>query len=229
MTCADAPILGPAPCSGAALRAEDVPGLDFAKCGGLLPAIVQDATCGDVLMLGYMNAEALRRTLSSGRVTFWSRSRGELWEKGATSGHALILVEVRCDCDRDALLVLARPSGPACHRGTRSCFADAPLTSAARLAFLARLETIIAARIGQGGAASYTARLHASGTQRMAQKLAEEGVEVALAAVADSGRAALRGECADLLFHLLVLLHDRDLDLAGVVEELEQRHAARQG
>jgi phosphoribosyl-ATP pyrophosphohydrolase/phosphoribosyl-AMP cyclohydrolase len=202
--------------------------LDFAKSGGLLPAIVQHAVTGAVLMLGYMNAEALQATRARRRVVFWSRSKARLWEKGETSGHSLELVDIATDCDRDALLVTARPAGPVCHLGTLTCFGDAPRSSAAHFAFLPELEAVIEARAAAGATSSYTARLLAAGPQRMAQKVGEEGLEVALAAVCESD-AKLVSESADLLYHLAVLLKARGLGLAAVVAELETRHQAPAG
>jgi len=205
---------------------DDVPALDWDKDGGLLPAIVQHARTGRVLMLGYMNEAALRETLRQGRVVFYSRSRQVLWTKGETSGHYLNLVDVSTDCDTDALLVLADPIGPTCHKGTESCFADAAPADAQRLAFLGLLENIIANRIADQPEGSYTARLFAEGPGRIAQKVGEEGVETALAAVSrdDDG---LVSECADLLFHVLLLLKSRDLSLDRVVDELRARHASK--
>jgi len=205
---------------------DDLVALDWNKGAGLLPAIVQHARTGRVLMLGYMNEAALRETLRQGRVIFYSRSRQCLWTKGETSGHYLNLVDVSTDCDSDALLVLADPIGPTCHKGTESCFADAAPPDAQRLAFLALLENIIANRIADQPEGSYTARLFAEGPGRIAQKLGEEGVETALAAVSrdDDG---LISECADLVFHLLVLLKSRELTLERVVEELRARHASK--
>lgn len=205
---------------------ESLQDLDWDKAGGLLPAIVQHARSGRVLMLGYMNEAALAETLRRGRVVFFSRSRGELWLKGETSGNYLDLVQVTTDCDRDSLLVLAQPTGPTCHKGTESCFAEARRTDAERLAFLGLLETTIEARIADKPEGSYTARLFAQGPSRLAQKVGEEGLETALAAVTrdDDG---LRSEAADLLFHLLVLLKARGLSFADVIEELRSRHGAR--
>ena len=205
---------------------DDVVALDWNKGGGLLPAVVQHARTGRVLMLGYMNEAALRETLRQGRVVFYSRSRQCLWTKGETSGHFLNLVDVSTDCDSDALLVLADPIGPTCHKGTEACFADAAPVDAQRLAFLGLLENIIANRIADQPEGSYTARLFAEGPGRIAQKLGEEGVETALAAVSrdDDG---LVSECADLVFHLLVLLKSRQLTLERVVEELRARHASK--
>jgi phosphoribosyl-AMP cyclohydrolase / phosphoribosyl-ATP pyrophosphohydrolase len=197
----------------------------FGTADGLLPAIVQHADTGAVLMLAWMNREALRATLEAGRVTFFSRSRGQLWEKGATSGNTLDLVAVHTDCDRDALLVLARPRGPACHLGTRTCFGDDAVAASERLGFLAQLEDVIADRASRRDEASYTARLLASGRRRVAQKVGEEAVEVTLAATAGSDQEVV-AESADLLYHLLVLLRERGIALARVVEELEARHRA---
>jgi len=205
---------------------DDVGSLDWSKGGGLVPAIVQHARTGRVLMLGYMNDAALRQTLASGRVAFYSRSRETLWIKGETSGHFLNVVDVSTDCDADALLVLADPVGPTCHKGTESCFADAAPPDAQRLAFLALLENIIANRIADQPDGSYTAKLFARGPSRIAQKVGEEGVETALAAVTRDD-AGLISECADLLFHLLVLLKSRELTLGQVTDELRARHAAK--
>ena len=205
---------------------DDVGTLDWGKGGGLLPAIVQHARTGRVLMLGYMNDAALRETLGGGRVVFYSRSRETLWLKGETSGHYLNVVDVSTDCDSDAILVLADPIGPTCHTGSESCFADAASTDAQRLAFLALLENIIANRIADQPEDSYTAQLFAKGPSRIAQKVGEEGVETALAAVTRDDQG-LVSECADLLFHLLVLLKSRAISLETVVDELRARHAAK--
>jgi phosphoribosyl-ATP pyrophosphohydrolase/phosphoribosyl-AMP cyclohydrolase len=205
---------------------DDVGALDWDKGGGLLPAIVQHARTGRVLMLGYMNDAALRETLSGGRVVFYSRSRETLWTKGETSGHYLNVVDVSTDCDLDAILVLADPIGPTCHKGTESCFAEAAPADAQRLGFLALLENIIANRIADQPEDSYTAKLFAKGTGRIAQKVGEEGVETALAAVTRDDQGLI-GECADLLYHLLVLLKSRELALERVVDELKARHASK--
>lgn len=208
------------------MRAEDIARLDWAKGAGLVPAIIQHATSGSVLMLGYMNEVALRDTLSSGLVVLFSRARNRLWMKGETSGHRLHVVSVNVDCDADTILVLAEPQGPVCHRGTPTCFADQSPTEAQRLAFLSELEAVIAQRIAEKPEGSYTARLFAGGPTRIAQKIGEEGVEVALASVAgDDGKVL--GESADLLYHLLLLLKSRNLSLAQVVTELASRHQQR--
>ncbi|CAN4279654.1 bifunctional phosphoribosyl-AMP cyclohydrolase/phosphoribosyl-ATP diphosphatase HisIE [Pseudoxanthomonas sp. LjRoot125] len=192
--------------------------LDWAKGDGLLPAIVQDAATLRVLMLGYMNRDALDATLDSRRVTFFSRSKQRLWTKGESSGHVLELVSVDVDCDDDSLLVLAHPRGPTCHLQRASCFPDAPG------AFLAELDTVIARRERERPTDSYTTRLFDAGVRRIAQKVGEEGVETALAAVAQDD-AALLGESADLLYHLIVLLRARGLSLDDAVAMLAQRHA----
>jgi phosphoribosyl-ATP pyrophosphohydrolase/phosphoribosyl-AMP cyclohydrolase len=205
---------------------EEIGRLDWAKGGGLLPAIVQHARTGRVLMLGYMNEPALHETLTGRHVVFYSRSRRAMWTKGESSGHFLDVVDVSTDCDSDAILVLADPVGPTCHKGTESCFAQAASFDAQRLAFLALLEQIIARRIAEQPEGSYTARLFGEGSGRIAQKIGEEGVEVALAAVSrdDDGLVA---ECADLVYHLLLLLKSRDLTLERVAEELKARHASK--
>jgi phosphoribosyl-ATP pyrophosphohydrolase/phosphoribosyl-AMP cyclohydrolase len=205
---------------------DDVSKLDWSKGNGLLPAVVQHARTGRVLMLGYMNEMALRETLSGGHVVFFSRSRQALWTKGETSGHFLDVVDVSSDCDADSILVLADPLGPTCHKGTESCFAQASPPDAQRLAFLALLEQVIAQRIADQPEGSYTARLFGQGPGRIAQKIGEEGVEVALAAISRDDDE-LVGECADLVFHLLLLLKSRDLTLERVAEELRARHASK--
>ena len=177
-------------------------------------------------MLGYMNAEALQATLDSKRVTFFSRSKQRLWTKGETSGNFLALVELAADCDNDSLLVTAQPHGPTCHTGTESCFGDDIASDASRLAFLTRLQSALAPRIADKPEGSYPARTLAQGPARMAQKVGEEGVEVALAAVTQTDEKLL-GESADLVFHLALLLKSRHLSLRDVVGELERRHAAK--
>lgn len=204
----------------------DADTLAWEKMDGLLPAVVQDAADGRVLMVAYMNPEALAHSLESGFVTFWSRSRGELWTKGETSGNRLELAEVHADCDADCLLVLARPQGPTCHRGTDSCFdgeAAGDKHPRPQLAFLAELDRVIARREAERPEDSYTTRLFASGVKRIAQKVGEEGVETALAAAAGEPEE-LANEAADLLYHLLVLLRARNLDLAEIIRTLEARH-----
>lgn len=204
-----------------------LPTLDWDKNNGLLPAIVQDASTGAVLMLGYMSRESLAATQADGRVTFWSRSQQRLWTKGETSGNFLEVCSICADCDRDALLILAQPAGPACHLGTTTCWGDAaPRSMAQRLEFLARLEQIVAQRIVDPPEGSYTAQLVGEGLTRIAQKVGEEGVELALAAVAQSDEAVVR-EAADLIYHMALLLKAKGLSLTQVVAELEARHAEK--
>lgn len=212
--------------AGTPIEVSDIDTLSFDKTGGLLPAIVQHAVTGAVLMVGYMNREALRETLSRRHVVFYSRSKQRLWEKGETSGHFLELDGIRTDCDRDALLVTARPLGPVCHEGTVTCFGDEAVTQAERLAFLATLESVIGQRIAESPEGSYTARIFNAGPRRIAQKVGEEGVEVALAGVAEPDDKVV-SESADLIFHLLLLLRSRGLSLQRVVGELALRHSAK--
>ena len=196
--------------------------IDFAKGHGLVPAIIQDADTQQVLMLGYMNEEALAATRRTGKVTFFSRSKGRLWTKGETSGNEFALVDVTPDCDSDALLIRARPSGPACHRGTPSCFGDSGATGTG---FLGLLDGIVASRLANPDPeSSYTARLAAKGLSRVAQKVGEEGVEAALAG-AGGPDEEVAGEAADLLYHLIVLLRVRGMKLADALAVLEKRHA----
>lgn len=196
--------------------------LDWNKGGdGLVPAIVQHAHDGRVLMLGYMNREALQTTQACGKVTFYSRSRQRLWTKGERSGNVLELYAVHADCDADTLLVLALPRGPTCHNGTASCFGDAGVHATA---FLGELDALVAQRDAARPEGSYTTQLFESGTRRIAQKVGEEGVETALAAVAQADDA-LVDEAADLVYHLLVLLRSRGLGLADVAARLRARHA----
>ena len=205
----------------------DIDALDFDKGNGLLPGVVQDAKTGTVLMLGYLNREALQETIKRRRVVFFSRSRGALWEKGETSGNTLNLVSVVADCDNDALLLRVNPVGPTCHRNTPSCFGDGQPPNRDGLPFLAQLEDIIEKRIAESPEGSYVAKLYASGLKRMAQKVGEEGVEVALAAQS-AGNEELVSEAADLLFHLALLLRARDLSLEAVAGELAARHRTRE-
>ncbi|MFK2875583.1 bifunctional phosphoribosyl-AMP cyclohydrolase/phosphoribosyl-ATP diphosphatase HisIE [Rhodanobacter hydrolyticus] len=201
----------------------DLARLDWPKGDGLLPAVVQHWLTGEVLMLGYMNADALAETQRSGHVTFWSRSKQRLWTKGESSGHVLALKSIRVDCDADTLLLQAEPHGPTCHNGTSSCFGDDVRPP---LGFLAELDVLVARRDADRPQGSYTTRLFEGGVRRIAQKVGEEGVETALAAVAQ-GEKELLGEAADLLFHLVVLLRARGLSLADAAGVLERRHAAR--
>lgn len=189
---------------------------------GLLPLIVQHAVSGKVLMQGFANSEAVSTTLQSGRVTFFSRSKNRLWTKGESSGHFLQLQSLSADCDRDSLLALALPDGPTCHVGTETCWHDAH-SNAPALSFLTDLEAVIASRQHADPKSSYTASLFARGVKRIAQKVGEEGVESALAAMAGD-REELKNEAADLIFHLLVLLRSQDLQLNDVIDVLKARH-----
>lgn len=201
--------------------------IDWSVGDGLLPAIVQDAASGAVLMLAFMNREAYELTLSTRRVTFFSRSRRRLWVKGETSGHFLDLKSMTLDCDADALLVLATPQGPTCHLNTPTCWgADPPRPAVQELEFLTTLESLLERRIAERPEGSYTTRLLGEGTRRIAQKVGEEGLELALASVAQS-KAEVVGEAADLLYHTLLLLKVKDISLATVVNELRHRHAGR--
>ena len=197
---------------------QTLPALDWAKGDGLLPVVIQDARNLRVLMLGYMDLAALQMTCDTGKVTFFSRSKQRLWMKGESSENWLNLVDIQVDCDNDTLLVLANPDGPTCHKGTASCFPAAPGN------FLAELDALVEQRQQQMPEGSYTSKLFTKGTRHIAQKVGEEGVEAALAAVAQ-GREELTGEAADLLFHLTVLLRDRGLGLADVEALLKARHA----
>ncbi|MBD2784303.1 bifunctional phosphoribosyl-AMP cyclohydrolase/phosphoribosyl-ATP diphosphatase HisIE [Xenorhabdus sp. DI] len=202
------------------LTAQEIEQLDWEKVANLMPVIVQHATSGSVLMMGYMDQEALNITLNSGKVTFFSRTKQRLWTKGESSGHFLNLVGLYPDCDNDTLLALVEPIGPTCHKGTESCFAPAQT----EWGFLYELEQLLANRKNASPDSSYTARLYASGTKRIAQKVGEEGVETALAATVND-REELTNEAADLIYHLLVLLQDQDLDLSRIIQQLRERHS----
>ncbi|MEQ4673788.1 bifunctional phosphoribosyl-AMP cyclohydrolase/phosphoribosyl-ATP diphosphatase HisIE [Providencia vermicola] len=201
------------------LTTEQCSQLAWEKVDNLMPVIVQHAVSGDVLMLGYMNPEALQVTLESRKVTFYSRTKQRLWTKGETSNNFLNLLDIYPDCDSDTLLALALPDGPTCHNGTQSCFAPAQ----SDWGFLFELETLLKERKTASPESSYTARLYASGTKRIAQKVGEEGVETALAATVND-RAELTNEAADLMYHLMVLLQDQDLDLSAIIKRLKERH-----
>lgn len=200
----------------------DADALAWDRMDGLLPAVVQDADSGEVRMLGYMNRTALDATLADRLVTFFSRSRNRLWRKGESSGNTLALVDVAADCDGDALLVIARPAGPTCHTGTTSCFGD---RMAQGTGFLDDLAQVLAERAAADPADSYTARLINAGIKRVAQKVGEEGVESALAAVAGDADE-VTNEAADLVYHLTLMLQMRDLKWGDVMAELRRRHAA---
>jgi phosphoribosyl-ATP pyrophosphohydrolase/phosphoribosyl-AMP cyclohydrolase len=204
----------------APLTEADIGGLAWEKSGGLIPAIVQHRRSGEVLMLAYMNQEALKATLSSGLATFYSRSKQRLWQKGETSGNRIKVEGVFTDCDADTLLLIAEPEGPACHLGTRSCF-EADIAGPG---WLARLSAIIAERAASGDGSSYTRKLLASGVERIAQKIGEEGTEVALAAVTRDASGCAE-EVADLLYHASVLMQARGFGWDDVVAVLKSRHA----
>lgn len=191
--------------------------LDWDKQQGLVPAIVQDFHSAKVLMLGYMNPEALQTSFAKGLVTFYSRSKQRLWTKGETSGNHLQLVSIAMDCDRDSLLVQAIPTGPTCHNGTESCW-DGEVHP-----FMHQLQELIHGRKNADPATSYTASLFARGTKRISQKVGEEGLETALAA-ATHDKFELVNEASDLLYHLFVLLEDQDLSLADINANLALRH-----
>ncbi|WP_188008510.1 bifunctional phosphoribosyl-AMP cyclohydrolase/phosphoribosyl-ATP diphosphatase HisIE [Grimontia hollisae] len=196
--------------------------IDWEKVDGLVPAIVQNAKSGQVLMMGYMNQDALSKTLDTEQVTFFSRTKERLWTKGETSGNVLRLKHITVDCDRDTLLVQADPIGPTCHLGTETCWGEDD-TNKPALVFLHQLEQVLASRRGSDPSTSYTASLYAKGTKRISQKVGEEGVEVALAATSGD-KEELINESADLMYHLLVLLQDQGFSLEDVVNKLKERH-----
>jgi phosphoribosyl-ATP pyrophosphohydrolase/phosphoribosyl-AMP cyclohydrolase len=208
------------------MTAIDVASLDFDKGHGLLPAIVQHEEDGRVLMLGYVNRQALDATLATGRATFYSRSKQRLWTKGESSGHFIKVSDIVTDCDRDTVLVLGRPEGPVCHTGSSTCFPESARPAVADVAFLTQLEAVLRRRAAASPDESHTAALYRQGRTRIAQKVGEEGVEVALA-LATGSDAEFIGECADLIYHLLVALGSRGLALHDVVAELARRHAER--
>lgn len=208
------------------LGLEDIDSLDWSKGNGLIPGVVQDARSEAVLMLGFLSPESLRETFLRGRVVFYSRTRLRLWEKGETSGNALELVSIEADCDHDSLLLRVHAIGPVCHRQTLTCFGDGNLPESEGVAFLAQLDAIIQSRVAERPEGSYTARLFAEGTRRIAQKVGEEGVEAALAGSCGNEQE-LVSESADLVFHLALLLRARGLSLTQVVTELVARHRAR--
>jgi len=196
--------------------------IDWEKIDGLIPAIVQDFQSSQVLMMGYMNQEALTKTGDTGQVTFFSRTKGRLWTKGETSGNVLRLQNIALDCDNDTLLVKVNPIGPTCHTGTTTCW-DGDVQEESQMVWLHQLEQLLAARKSADPDSSYTASLYARGTKRISQKVGEEGVEVALAATSGD-KAELVCESADLIYHLLVLLQDQGLSLNDVINKLKERH-----
>jgi phosphoribosyl-ATP pyrophosphohydrolase/phosphoribosyl-AMP cyclohydrolase len=188
---------------------------------GLIPAIIQDTTTKTVLMLGYMNAEAVSKTIESGKVTFFSRSKQRLWTKGEQSGHFLILNSIKNDCDNDSLLIQATPQGPTCHKGTDSCWGESKVET---YGFLSQLESIITDRKENANSqTSYVSELFEKGINKIAQKVGEEAVEVVIEAKDDNDDLFLN-ESADLLFHYLILLQAKGFKLESVVEVLKSRH-----
>lgn len=196
--------------------------LDFSKSSdGLLPAVIQDNLTGKVLMVGYMNAEALKQTEQTGKVTFFSRSKQRLWVKGETSGNFLLLKDIKVDCDQDAILIQAEPVGPVCHTGAATCFENDNEGKGLFLNYLQK--KVIRQRKNEPTESSYTSRLFARGVNKVAQKVGEEAVEVVIEAK-DDNDDLFRNEVADLLFHLLVLLEQKNVDLDEVIDVLRERH-----
>jgi len=199
---------------------ENIDLLAWQKMDSLLPAIIQHHKTGAILMQGYMSRASLEQTIATGKATFFSRSKQALWVKGETSGNFLHVEQIVADCDHDSLLLACLPVGPSCHLGTESCFPEQKLS---QQNFLSQLEHVIASRKMNAQEGSYTAQLFAKGTTKIAQKVGEEGVEVALAAVAET-KEDLLGECADLFYHTLVLLQDKNIELSEVMQVLQSRH-----
>lgn len=195
--------------------------IDFEKGGGLVPAIIQDIDTQKVLMLGYMNKDAYEQTLKTGKVTFFSRSKNRLWVKGETSGNFLNLQEIKCDCDNDTLLVLVRPNGPTCHKGTDTCWGETNEKNV--LLFLTELQNFIDKRKQEMPEGSYTTTLFKDGINRISQKVGEEALETVIEAVNGTDERIIY-EGADLLYHLIVLLTYKDLRFETLVEELKSRH-----
>ncbi|MBQ8066352.1 MAG: bifunctional phosphoribosyl-AMP cyclohydrolase/phosphoribosyl-ATP diphosphatase HisIE [Prevotella sp.] len=197
--------------------------IDFDKMGGLVPAIIQDAVTKNVLMLGFMNEEAYRKTLETRHVTFWSRTRQTLWTKGETSGHFLNLVDMKVDCDNDTLLVRVHPVGPTCHKGTDTCWGEDNVQQGAPLLFLAELQSFIDRRKVEMPEGSYTTSLFTKGINKIAQKVGEEALETVIEAT-NGTREQLVYEASDLLYHLLVMLTEKGLRIEDVAAELQKRH-----
>lgn len=195
--------------------------IDFEKMGGLVPAIIQDATTRKVLMLGFMNEEAYQKTIATNHVTFWSRTRNTLWTKGETSGNFLNLVDIKVDCDNDTLLVQAHPDGPTCHKGTDTCWGEQNEQNP--LLFLTELQDFINKRKQEMPEGSYTTKLFTEGINKIAQKVGEEALETVIEAV-NGTNDHLVYEASDLLYHLLVMLADKGLRIEDVAAELQKRH-----
>ena len=197
--------------------------IDFEKMGGLVPAIIQDADTRNVLMLGFMNEEAYNKTLETGKVTFWSRTRQTLWTKGETSGNFLNLVDIKIDCDNDTLLVKVHPIGPTCHTGTDTCWGEENVQQGSSLQFLSELQDFIDLRKQQMPEGSYTTKLFRDGVNKIAQKVGEEALETVIEATNGTGDHLIY-EASDLLYHLIVLLTQQGLRIEQVAEELHRRH-----
>lgn len=197
--------------------------IDFEKMGGLVPAIIQDATTRQVLMLGFMNEEAYQKTLDTGHVTFWSRTRQTLWTKGETSGHFLNLVDMKIDCDEDTLLVRVNPIGPTCHTGTDTCWGEENVQQGSALSFLSELQDFIDKRKQEMPEGSYTTSLFNKGINKIAQKVGEEALETVIEAT-NGTTEHLVYEASDLLYHLIVMLTEKGLRIEDVAEELHRRH-----
>ena len=195
--------------------------IDFEKCGGLVPAIIQDAQTKNVLMLGYMNQEALDKTVETKKVTFWSRSRNCLWTKGETSGNFLHLVDIKVDCDNDTLLVKANPDGPTCHTGTDTCWGE--INEQNPLLFLTELQDFINRRHKEMPEGSYTTKLFKDGINKIAQKVGEEALETVIEATNGTSEHLVY-EASDLLYHLIVLLTSKGLKIEDLAAELAERH-----
>lgn len=196
--------------------------IDFEKTDGLVPAIIQDNTTRNVLMLGYMNREAYEKTMATGKVTFWSRTRNCLWTKGETSGNFLNLVDIKVDCDNDTLLVRVNPAGPACHLGTDTCWGET--NDANPLLFLTELQDFINKRHEEMPEGSYTTSLFKDGLNRMAQKVGEEALEAVIEAT-NGTNDRLIYEASDMFYHLIVLLTSKGLRIEDIAKELKERHA----
>lgn len=195
--------------------------IDFEKMGGLVPAIIQDAVTQKVLMLGFMNEEAYKKTMDTKHVTFWSRTRNTLWTKGETSGNFLNLVDIKVDCDNDTLLVQAHPDGPTCHTGTDTCWGEENVPSP--LLFLTELQDFINRRKEEMPEGSYTTKLFKEGINKIAQKVGEEALETVIEATNGTDNHLVY-EASDLLYHLLVMLTEKGLRIEDVAQELQKRH-----
>jgi phosphoribosyl-ATP pyrophosphohydrolase/phosphoribosyl-AMP cyclohydrolase len=197
--------------------------IDFEKMGGLVPAIIQDAMTKNVLMLGFMNEDAYQKTVDTGHVTFWSRTRQTLWTKGETSGHFLNLVDMKVDCDNDTLLVKVNPIGPTCHTGTDTCWGEENVQKDSSMLFLSELQDFINKRKEEMPEGSYTTKLFHDGINKIAQKVGEEALETVIEATNGTSDHLIY-EASDLLYHLLVLLTEKGMRIEDVATELQKRH-----